>query len=186
MSQPVLILIQGAPASGKTTLRKRLDADLRIPSLSKDDIKELMFSKFTQSDKEFSRIQGKASIAMLLSFARSLLESNQSVMIECAFYADIARPEVRELLTETHAECLEIFCHVDEDVRKKRFSERAQDGTRHPGHLDIKVADSINANVYDKLSVGKVIDLNTTSGIDQNEYDNIVDVARRYLTEKGE
>jgi predicted kinase len=154
--------------------------------MSKDDIKEFMFETLKQSDKAFSRIQGKASIGMLLAFAESFLKSNQSVMIESAFYADLARNDIRELVDSAQAKCLEIYCHADEDVRKTRFSSRARDGTRHPGHLDTQVADSINPDIYSELSIGETIDVNTTDGINQNQYESIIDAARRYLTGKGE
>ncbi len=41
-----LMIILGCPASGKTTLAHRLAAELTVPILSKDDIKEALFKNW--------------------------------------------------------------------------------------------------------------------------------------------
>jgi adenylylsulfate kinase-like enzyme len=40
---PTLIIVTGHPATGKTTLSRALASGLRLPLLSKDTFKELMF-----------------------------------------------------------------------------------------------------------------------------------------------
>lgn len=185
MPQPTLIIIQGAPATGKTTLRKRLEVDLKIPCLSKDDIKELLFENIDQSDREFSRLQGKASTRMLFAFAKTFLEDRQSILIENAFYADLAKSEIQKMMAETDAKCIEIFCHSDETVRKERFNARAASSDRHPGHLDTTVVQSIDPHTYSVLSVGDIITIDTTNGISDARYTQILTTVRQHLTEEG-
>ncbi|MFZ4462043.1 MAG: AAA family ATPase [Patescibacteria group bacterium] len=39
----LLIIITGLPCTGKTTLGRKLAEELRLPFVSKDDFKELLF-----------------------------------------------------------------------------------------------------------------------------------------------
>lgn len=43
MAAPLLVVIQGAPGSGKTTLVEKLRQDIGLPIIGKDDIKEMLF-----------------------------------------------------------------------------------------------------------------------------------------------
>jgi 2-phosphoglycerate kinase len=52
MRRPALILVSGAPATGKTTIAKSLSTQLRIPVIGKDAIKESLFETIGHSDRE--------------------------------------------------------------------------------------------------------------------------------------
>ena len=43
MSKPLLFVITGRPATGKTTLARRLAVDLRLPLIHKDGLKESLY-----------------------------------------------------------------------------------------------------------------------------------------------
>ena len=45
-----LMIILGSPASGKTTLARRLAAELAVPCLCKDDVKEALFDVLGVAD----------------------------------------------------------------------------------------------------------------------------------------
>jgi predicted kinase len=185
MPRPTLVIIQGAPAAGKSTLRKKLAADLDIPCLSKDEIKEFLFENLELSDRQFSRTQGKASSVMLSSFAHAMLTDGQSVLIESAFYSEFAKPELKKIGESTNAKIIEFFCHVDENIRKDRFKNRAKDGSRHPGHMDDATGELIDPSTYSVLSIGEVIDVDTTNNISDTQYNHILATVRQYLTEEG-
>ncbi len=53
MTKSLLIIINGAPCTGKTTLGRKLAKQLRLPFLSKDGIKEVLFDTLGWEDKEF-------------------------------------------------------------------------------------------------------------------------------------
>src|SRR5687767_10053733 len=54
MPKNVIIIISGAPATGKTTLGKKLSAKYNIPFISKDALKERIFDNLGWSDKAWS------------------------------------------------------------------------------------------------------------------------------------
>ena len=50
MTKSLLIIINGAPCTGKTTLGRKLAKQLRLPFLSKDGIKEVLFDTLGWED----------------------------------------------------------------------------------------------------------------------------------------
>ena len=50
-----LVIVNGLPASGKTTLVERLSKDLGSPAFSKDDFKELLADTIGFTDHESTR-----------------------------------------------------------------------------------------------------------------------------------
>ena len=66
---PVLILVAGPSCAGKTTVAERLAADLCLPMVSKDMIKESLSDNMGWSDREWSRSLGGPSMELLILFA---------------------------------------------------------------------------------------------------------------------
>ena len=87
-----LIIVTGRPAAGKSTLAKWLGQRLRIPVLSKDNIKEIPFEELGWSDREWSKRLGRASVEVMYACAQSLLEADQSVILDNAFHPELAPP----------------------------------------------------------------------------------------------
>jgi predicted kinase len=77
---PTLIIVTGHPATGKTTLSRALASGLRLPLLSKDTFKELMFDGLGWSDREWSRSVGATAISILYHTAATILSSGQSLI----------------------------------------------------------------------------------------------------------
>ena len=181
MAAPLLIVIQGAPGVGKTTLLEKLRQDFTMPMLGKDEIKEFLFDTIPQSDREFSRLQGAASFEMMYAFARTLLEGDQSLVLEGAFGGSFGRKAIEQILTDTGAQFLEIFCHVDDDTRQERFRIRAESGNRHPAHMDgVTTEKPREADPYAPFNLGDSIDVDTTELIEET-YQHIVSEIKRRL-----
>lgn len=181
MAAPLLIVIQGAPGVGKTTLLEKLRQDFTMPMLGKDEIKEFLFDTIPQSDREFSRLQGGASFDMLYAFARTFLDAKQSVLIEGAFMTKFASGAIQKILDDTGAQYLEIFCYVDEAVRQERFKARSESGNRHAAHMD-GVATELprDSHPYVAIDIGNRIDLDTAE-LTEETYQHIVSEIKRRL-----
>jgi predicted kinase len=183
-TQPLLVVIHGAPGVGKTTLCRELARRVKLPALSKDRIKEdLLYTQLEQSDRAFSKIQGEAAVMMLYAFADTFLKKGRSVIIENAFYAEASRNDMQQVITVNNAKFLEIFCHTDEVVRVERFARRVESGERHPGHLDSTIKPYEGLENYAKLELGDSIDVDTTSSTTDDVYKKIVEMIRERMGE---
>ena len=65
MEKPVLIIVNGLPGSGKTTLAKRLGEDARLPVFSRDGIYETLVDALT-GDVDWETTRGLGSAKPLL------------------------------------------------------------------------------------------------------------------------
>ena len=134
MKNPVVVMISGAPATGKTHLARLLAGSLPVVVFQKDAIKETLFDTLGQDDREWSRMLGKAAFALLRDLVESHLKARQSVVVESNFQRRYEGPWV-DLMTERYnARVLELHCHADRDTVLSRVARRAGTGERHSGH----------------------------------------------------
>ena len=126
-----LMIILGSPASGKTTLARRLAAEFRVPCLCKDDIKEALFDVLGVTDRADSKRLSDASFAAQLGVARSQLHAGLSCIVEGNWRAEHAAG-VLQILTAAGARGVQVWCRANPLEIVRRFTAR----DRHPGHLD--------------------------------------------------
>src|SRR5437764_14863675 len=137
MGKPLLIIVNGLPATGKTTLARRLAADVRLPVFSRDGMYETLYDALECHIHGLPPLIGPASFTLLYSVAGSVLAAGQSVIVEGFF----GRPELRtaEFLHLQQAydfEPFQILCNADGKVLLERFLARAATVERHAGHRD--------------------------------------------------
>src|SRR5207302_10807458 len=75
LERPLVLIVTGPPASGKTTIGRPLARALALPFLSKDLFEEILFDSLASSDREWSRRIGLASMQLLFRCAEVLLEA---------------------------------------------------------------------------------------------------------------
>ena len=73
--RPLLVVVGGAPASGKTTLATQLSRDLRLPLLARDALKERLMDSLCSPNRARSRELGAASYALLYTMLDTLLDA---------------------------------------------------------------------------------------------------------------
>jgi predicted kinase len=128
------VIVSGAPASGKTTLARRLSAELRLPVIAKDNIKELLGDALGAPDRDASKRLGAATYRLLYATAGWLLEANCGVILESNFWHGAAEPALRPL--EMRARTVLVHCESAPEVILRRYAERGARGERHPVHFD--------------------------------------------------
>jgi predicted kinase len=132
---PLLVLVSGAPAGGKTTLARRLSVDLRLPLIVRDELKEVLADAMGHpADTPAANRLGAAAYGVLVSIARGMLMSGHGVILESNFRRGVSEVDLRPLLAHSDA-CL-IHCTAAREVLRARYAARAARGERHPAHLD--------------------------------------------------
>jgi predicted kinase len=167
MTGPTLIVVHGAPATGKTCLSQWLAAELRLPALAKDDIKEALFDHFDhRSIEQSDRIDAPSFDLLWLWLERLMAAGTGSYIVETAFANEDNQPRLRQLIRHYGYRVVQIYCHADERVLRERYVERAMTPQRHPGHQDLRRVEgqSIPAeSSYQAMDLpGPLIDVDTT------------------------
>jgi predicted kinase len=163
----VLVLIGGAPGTGKTTLGQRIAGEFALPLFTKDTLKEVLFDALGWSDVAWSRRLGVASVALLFSIAAAQLAAGRSLILESNFRPEFDTPRVLELLRQWPAVPIQCFCQAAPDVVARRFQHRWEAGVRHPGHVEHEQIDTFAATHlqqhYAPLEIGGTcFELDTT------------------------
>jgi predicted kinase len=176
---PWLIIVTGRPASGKSTLAKWLGEKLAWPAVSKDDIKEILFDQLGWSDREWSKELGRASVELMFHFAKKLLETQHSLILDNVFHTNLASPRFRDIKQRYKARSLQIVCNAPDGVLFDRFRERAIGNLRHPGHVDLQCLDeyrqSLKSILPQVLDIGgEIIEVDTTDWA-KVRYENILE-----------
>ena len=137
--QPRLVVVTGAPATGKTTVARALAQRLGYALICKDDVKESLADALGAGDRDRSRELGAASYAVMERLASRMLDEDVSVILEANFWRERSEPWLRALADGRDASV--IVCSVAPELRRERFRARGAAGIRHAVHLDQEILD---------------------------------------------
>jgi len=130
-----LVIVGGAPATGKTTLALALGASLGLPVITKDDFKEAIATPFATGDIAWSRQLGSAAYSALFMVAERILAAGHGVVLESNFRRGVSDAPLRALARL--APTVVIVCRSPNALRHKRYEERA--GIRHRVHIETAI-----------------------------------------------
>lgn len=128
-----LIIVAGMPATGKTTLSKKIAHALGMPLLEKDEIKEEMYKILGYSGLEDRRVDDIVSNNILLRCTENILRSGTSLLIVNNFDKEMIG-QVQELVDSTGCNCVLVFLDGNPDVLYERYVERDATHSRHTVH----------------------------------------------------
>ncbi|MBI5793829.1 ATP-binding protein [Candidatus Uhrbacteria bacterium] len=135
MSAPKLIIIGGAPATGKSVLAERVVEATGFVRVSKDLLKEHLFDVIEYRDREWSRELGALAFPLFMGIVEMYLKRGESVIMDNPFihWADLEW--FRRFEKKYGVEFIQVHLTADPAVLRRRFIERAH-MHRHPGHND--------------------------------------------------
>jgi len=123
-----VILVNGLPGAGKSTLARRLGAELRLPVISKDDLKEAL-ADAVPAPFPAARL-GPLAADLMWDVAAGL---SAAVILESFWLADRDRSFVAAGLARCgRSRHAEIWCDVPLELARARYAAR----TRHVVHSD--------------------------------------------------
>lgn len=174
---PKLIVIGGAPATGKSVLAEKIQAATGFHRVSKDHLKEHLFDVIEYRDRQWSRELGILAFPLFMGIVEMYLKRGESVIIDNPFVHvdDLAWFEKFVELYDT--QIIQIHLMADPTVLRQRFIERANIH-RHPGHNDAleEVLDEFDARWFNKsfipLPIGtktKIVDTTDFGAMNHDE-----------------
>ena len=147
----MLVIVGGAPGSGKTTLARRLAAELRLPLVAKDDVKEALYETVGAPTLDASRVLGNASYRIMYLMAERLLEAGVGLVLESNFGRGWCEDELQPLVRRATGGAVMVLCGGDPETIVRRYRERAERGERHPGHRDGQLVGTVAARLADGI-----------------------------------
>jgi predicted kinase len=139
--EPLLVVVTGPPATGKTTLATALSSELGLPLVAKDAIKERLYEHVGTGDRAWSQRLGRATFALMFDWLAEELRSGRSAVVEANFTA-AAAPLFAALPPHR---ALQLFCTASREVVIERYATRS----RHAGHLDDVVLEELRAGQHE-------------------------------------
>lgn len=137
MSKTFIVVITGAPATGKTTLGKDLSQKFKLPFISKDALKDRIFDNLGWNDKAWSLKVSAASHRIMDYFIEEELKVGHSLILESNFKRHIDSERFRHIQSEYNCELLQVLCWAKGEIVFERFAaNRANSSERHAGHAE--------------------------------------------------
>jgi predicted kinase len=162
----MLIIVNGLPCTGKTTLGRQISRLHKLPFISKDNFKERLFDTLGYSDRAWSKRLGAASYEMMFYVLEELLEVGQSCVLEANFYPNFHSDPLSRITQKHQARVVQIHCVTQPEILLERFRKRWERGERHPGHADHVTMPEMESLVQQKILPlelhGPVFELDTT------------------------
>lgn len=122
MNKPLLVVITGKPASGKTTLAHLLSQEIKCPLVSRDELKEGYVNTLNTPHNELDESTAWHIYNTFFEIIHLLISKGISIIVEAAFQNKLWQPKLLELLNK--ADIKVIICKTTPDIAKDRFRNR--------------------------------------------------------------
>lgn len=178
-SIPVIILINGPPAVGKTHMARHLEHRYGIPRFSKDEFKEAMFDVLNAPPVGAAHQFGRCAFAHLNIVMEALTRCCVPHIVEAFFYQDLAAPFLEDLIVHFRARIVQIFLYCERSVLEQRFIARQHAQDRHPCHSVLEahhqIRESLLKEEFEPIHVNCSLVVVDTTRLDSIDYRSIYD-----------
>lgn len=164
------ILVTGIPAAGKSTMAEAISERLKLPVISKDTIKELLFDHVGFQSRAEKVKLGIASMEIMYYAAGQLMKAGQPFILENNFEYS-SEQGIRSLLEKYQYPALTITLTGDYKVIYQRFLKRENSPDRHRGHVVNDCYPEKKENNPPPLKADPVSYENFVCGIEQRGFD---------------
>ncbi len=122
MNKPLLIVVTGSPASGKTTLAHILADKINCPLISRDELKEGLINTLNVEHTQLDKSVDLHVYDTFFEIIDLLISRKISIVIEAAFQDKLWRPKLSNLLGKASIKI--VICKTNHDLIKDRFAKR--------------------------------------------------------------
>ena len=159
------ILVNGVPASGKSTVAAGVSRALGLPLLGLDTVKEALFGELGTGDRLYNRRMGRASFAAIWALVGAFPPGSRVVVDAWFGFQPLEFLTQHLLLAEATILC-ELWCHAAPAEIERRYLERCSQ--RHAGHLGPEYAPELRvlAERAQPLNLSPVIAVDTSAPAD--------------------
>ena len=183
---PLLVVVTGPPAGGKTSVAERLAGELRLPLVAKDAFKETLADALgAPPDDEASQRLGEATLALLFLLLRHLLGAGVSVVAEADFRPGPVEERFAGLAGSAPHRVLQVHVSAPREVLVERFRGRAESGERHPIHVDDErlgdMVEGVQRDEWQPLALGGEVVALDTETADEADLEALVGRVRGAL-----
>ena len=160
-----VLLVNGVPASGKSTVARAVAEANGWPLLTLDTVKEAFFDHLGSGDRDFSRLLGKASYQAIFALIRDFPDGITAIVDAWFGFQPLDLLE-RHLASAGVGRVGEIWCHAPGDIIGERYRSRL--GHRHAGHLGAAYIPELIELADGARPLGRypVFDVDTTRPLD--------------------
>ncbi|RMI39964.1 ATP-binding protein [Actinomadura harenae] len=151
---PTLIVVSGPPGSGKTTLARKIAAQIGCPLIVRDEIKQglvIATPGYRPGGEDPLNLTALAAFTDVLT---TLLKAGSTTVAEAAFQDRLWRP-ILEGLTGT-ADIRIIRCELPAGTAHARVSERAATDAHRAAHGDAGLLNAIAAGASPIVSFSPI------------------------------
>ncbi|MDW5499329.1 AAA family ATPase [Pseudomonas lundensis] len=181
-----VILVNGIPASGKSTLARALAQHFGLPYLSLDGIKEPFMARLDNLDRELNRRLGCAAYQAIWSMVAQAPQ--RCIYVIDAWFGFQPRELLRQYLREAGVtQVLEVWNQISAELVVERYAARiGQRSAGHPGAeylpelrtladraMPMAIGPLIRVDQALPLEIGKIVDWLTLYGVGDNPDENI-------------
>lgn len=128
------ILITGIPAAGKTTMAAAIAERFKLPIISKDVIKEIMFDDIGFQSRSEKVKLGIASMNIMYYLAEQLMKTGQPFILENNFETS-SKEGIINVLEKYSYTAITVTITGKYKIIYERFCKRNDSPNRHRGHI---------------------------------------------------
>ena len=160
-----VIMVNGVPASGKSTVANALSAVTGWPILRLDTIKDPFLRELGPADRPFNRTLGRASYAAIFDILRDA-PTGTTMIIDAWFGFQPGQILTQGLISAGITDTAELWCHAPPEITGARYAARTSDRPAgHPGADYVPELIALAAKAQ-PMAIGPLRPIDTTITLD--------------------